>query len=427
MIDIDIILTLSLLALIFLILTFDLVKPSVVAMTGMAVLLLAGIIDTRDMLDVFSSSAPLTIACMFIITGALTEAGALDRFTDYIRSFTKDHARMGVGLLFVFVFFISAFVNNTVAVVILTPVIIDIAKALDKPEVRFLIPLSFVAILGGMTTLIGTSTNLLVDNIAQDHGYEAFHIFEMSPPALVMAAAGILYLLLFGRFLLPQKIRSLGENIFSKVFSFAKPRQKSLHLPKTATTLSTLFLVVLLSAFNVMPIVGLAFIGAVFLIVTNCISIEQAYRSIDWDILMLIFGMLGIAAAMDNSGAAEKLVGYSVAFMKDYGPLALLACVYLLTSFFTETITNNAVAVILTPLVIGLTESLGLETRPYLIAVMLAASASFATPLGYQTNTYVYMKGGYRFVDFVKIGLPLNLLMLIIALFVIPLFWPLQS
>lgn len=142
-----------------------------------------------------------------------------------------------------------------------------------------------------------------------------------------------------------------------------------------------------------MPIAGLAFIGAVCVILTGCISMQQAYESMDWSILLLIFGMLGIGQAMQETGAAQLLVENIVDVIKPYGPVVILAGLYLLTSILTETLTNNAVAVILTPLVISLCESLGLNVRPYLIALMLASSASFATPIGYQTNTYVYMKG----------------------------------
>jgi di/tricarboxylate transporter len=173
-----------------------------------------------------------------------------------------------------------------------------------------------------------------------------------------------------------------------------------------------------------MPIAGLAMIGTVVVILTGCVSAELAYKTIDWRILLLIFGMLGVGTAMQNTGAAMLLAGHVVGWVDQLGPVFILAAVYLLTSILTEMMTNNAVAIILTPIVISLATTLGYEPRPFIVAIMLGASASFATPIGYQTNTFVYAAGGYKFNDFLKIGVPMNIIMLIVATAVIPIFWP---
>ena len=140
---------------------------------------------------------------------------------------------------------------------------------------------------------------------------------------------------------------------------------------------------------------------------------------------MLIFGMLALGIAMDKTGAAELIVNSLVALTGGLGPIYILAALYLITSILTEIISNTAAAILLTPIAIGLAEQFGIDARPFVVAVMFAASASFATPIGYQTNTLVYTAGGYRFADFLKIGLPLNIVMLVVAVFVIPAFWPL--
>jgi len=177
------------------------------------------------------------------------------------------------------------------------------------------------------------------------------------------------------------------------------------------------------SALDLMPIAGLSFIGALIVIITGCVRPEQAYRAIDWHILLLIFGMLGIGIALENSGAMALIVEQAVRLVQPFGPFVILALVYLLTSILTEFVTNNAIAAVMTPIVIGLAASLGLDPRPFIVAVMFAASASFATPIGYQTNTFVYAAGGYRFRGFLKIGIPMNLVMWLVAMIVIPLFW----
>jgi di/tricarboxylate transporter len=173
-----------------------------------------------------------------------------------------------------------------------------------------------------------------------------------------------------------------------------------------------------------MPIVSLALIAAVIVVLAGCLDPTEAYESIDWSILLLIVGMLGLGEALGETGAITLITKHLVDVFGSMGPQILLASVYLFATILTEFITNNAVAVILTPIVIALAESLGISPRPFLVAVMFAASASFATPIGYQTNTYVFGAGGYKFSDFIRIGVPLNLLLFGAACFLIPYFWP---
>jgi di/tricarboxylate transporter len=179
---------------------------------------------------------------------------------------------------------------------------------------------------------------------------------------------------------------------------------------------------------GIMPIASAAIIGCVFLLLTKCLSTREAYDSIHWPILFLIFAMLGVGAAMETTGTSSWLASKLVALTgssvpKAWQPLALLAGVYLLTTTLTEILSNNAAAVLISTLAIGIAQSMGLDPRPFLIAIAVAASASFATPIGYQTNTYVYGVGGYRFSDFAKIGIPLNILAFVVSMIVIPMFW----
>jgi di/tricarboxylate transporter len=185
--------------------------------------------------------------------------------------------------------------------------------------------------------------------------------------------------------------------------------------------------IVLLATFDVLPIAALAVIGAALVLLTRCLDADEAFDSIDWRTLTLIFAMLGIGAGLDQTGAVELLVAGLVPWLSGLPPIFVLAAVYAIGSLLTEVVTNNAVAIVMTPIAIGVAQQLGLDPRPFVIALMFAASASFATPIGYQTNTLVYGAGGYRFMDFMKIGVPMNLLAGIVVVFLVPLIWPLQG
>ncbi|MFN3518704.1 MAG: SLC13 family permease, partial [Sphingomonas sp.] len=158
-----------------------------------------------------------------------------------------------------------------------------------------------------------------------------------------------------------------------------------------------------------LPVAALAIIGVGVVLITRCVDPEEAWRSIDGSVLVLIFAMLGIGSALESIGTVQMIVDVASPWLSTLSPFALLLVLYFLTSVLTETVTNNAVAVIMTPVAIGLAQATGNDPRPLIIAVMFAASASFATPIGYQTNTMVYAAADYRFSDFVKIGLPMNI------------------
>ena len=196
-------------------------------------------------------------------------------------------------------------------------------------------------------------------------------------------------------------------------------------IPKALTTLLPV-----LGALDAMPIAALAVLGSVIVVATGCLKVEEAYRAIHWRIVFLILGMLSLGLAMSKTGGAELLANSLIGALQ-WAPessrlMVMLALVYLLTNVLTEFLSNNAVAALVTPVVITAAIAVGAEPRPFIIAVALAASASFATPIGYQTNTLVYGAGGYLFRDFLKVGLPLNLLFWVMAVVLIPYFWPLQ-
>lgn len=565
--------------------------PEVIALASSAILMVVGILDTSEFLSVFSSSAPMTIAMMFIISAALERTGVLQIISNILKRSAKGSYLRSLLVIMFFSMISSAFMNNTPIVIMLTPVVISLAASLNMAPSKLLIPLSFASIFGGTLTLVGTSTNILMSTVAAEHGQPEIGMFEMTLPALFFVVIGFVYMMLASRFLLPdryslahivnsqperkfiaeifipadsnhigkpvkefplpvedaqildmvrrnfsvrrrmneltikagdrfilktdasellslkedgqvefstslpkgiepvtasqsllmeasineksrligRKVADLGlsrkygvyviaihrndenlnenfENIKLKfgdtlllegsadgikrlledghVINLTEPQDRPIRRSKAPIAFITIIGIMVMAAMNVLPIAGLAIIGATLVMITRCVDPDEAFDAIDWRILFLIFGMLGLSLGMEKTGAAELLVTGVVGITDNIGPVGLLFAVYVLTSLLTEMISNNAVAVLIGPLVIALAEQLGLDPRPFIMAVMFAASASFATPIGYQTNTFVYGAGGYKFKDFLKIGIPLNIIFALLATAVIPMFFP---
>jgi di/tricarboxylate transporter len=181
---------------------------------------------------------------------------------------------------------------------------------------------------------------------------------------------------------------------------------------------------VAVAAVGLLPIVASAILGGIALVATRCIGNDQAYQAIDWRVIVLLAGVLPLGIAMQKSGLAQGVADFGVNAVGGFGPLAVLAVIYILTALLTELMSNNAAAVLITPIAFATAISLGVSPTPFLVAVMFAASTSFATPVGYQTNTMVYNAGNYRFKDFMKMGIPLNLLFWGLAVYFIPRFFP---
>ena len=568
--------------------------PDVVAMLAFGVLVVAGILTSKEALSVFSNAGPIAVGAMFVLSAAIERTGIIDRFGRIvIRSAGFSPILVLVAFLAV-VMFLSAFINNTPVVVILTPVAVLLARTMKIAPSRLLIPLSYASIFGGATTLIGTSTNLLIAGLVNESGQPPITMFEITLPGVIMGLVGVAYLAIFGRWLLPDRtvtsvdmlerhfvtefvvpkeskligkslanaglsgdrgvtfldlirggvslrfglepitlkagdrvvVRSNASDVMglresneisastegtgeensevNKVESHATRLMEGVVAPQSrlrgylvsdlnfrrlfgvyiiaiyrqgsqlqggfdkialmpgdtlllegpADGLRRLFerralvnlteptdapfrrdkapiaaiaviLVMALAAFNVMPIEIQALVAAAAVVATGCLTAEEAYEAIQWPVLMLIFGMLAVGMAMEKTGAAALIVDHLALIVEGLGPILVVAMIYLVTSFLTEIVSNNASAVLLTPIAVRLAEQMSVNPRPFIMAVLFAASASFATPIGYQTNTFVYGVGGYKFSDFLRIGLPLNVINWLLGTMLIVWFWPL--
>jgi di/tricarboxylate transporter len=576
---------------IFAALVWNLAPPDLMFLAATAVLALLGIIRTEDAFAGFSNSGMLTVAVLFVVAAGLRETGLLDTLGHHVLGKART-AESALGRLSTVVIPLSAFLNNTPIVAMFLPVVIDWCRRNRVSASKLLIPLSYLTILGGTCTLIGTSTNLVVNGLMIQNGVEGMSLFEITKLGVPYALIGVAYLFFVGRRLLPDRkelLEQLGDTrreylaemlvqpgcrlvgktveeaglrqlpglflieidtgerliapvgpddvleansrlVFTGIVSSiidleripglvsivdpnyeVSPRQKQgrrlceavisesspligrtirdadfraaysaavvavhrggkrvekkigdislqsgdtlllqvgphflrahrhdpafllvsemddwrpLRRERAWVALALFAALIVFMSTGFVAITVAATLVAVLMIALGCISAGDARRSIEWQVLITIAASFGVGEAIEASGLATAVASNLVEATRPFGPLAALAVIYFLGSSITEMITNNAAAVLLFPFCLETARLYDVSPRPFLIALVMAASASFMTPIGYQTNMMVYGPGGYRFFDFMRIGAPLHVVLWIVAMFLIPVFWP---
>jgi len=437
----DQVLTLLVLAAVIAALIWDKLRSDVVALAGAAFLLMTGVIRPVEVQAAFASPAIVALASLFVIAYAMELSGLLDTAIQKVVALCKRIGSAGLWVLIGLAGGASAFLNNTPIVVLSAPVVRDVAKSLGRSPKCYLIPLSYAAVLGGTMTLIGTSTNLLVADMASAAGQPRFGIFEITPVGVAIAVAGGLYLLLFSTKLIrtaddepkssTEEAADASENfrapgLAGGTIGHVQPFTKQVELqPLKALASSGIFIaVVTAAAVNVAPIAACAFAGAVLLILLRVITPDEAYAGLRPEVLMLIAGMIVLGIALDETGLAGAATQLLIGSMENMSPLLALIILYGATLFATEILSNATVAVLFTPVAVTMAEAFAVSPRPFLVAIMAAGSAAFATPFGYQTNVIVYQVGGYNYMDFMKVGLPLNLITWIVGVIAIQYYFP---
>lgn len=436
----DQLVTLAVLAAVVAALIWDRVRADVVALTGAAILLMSGAVRPSEVQGAFASPAIIALASLFVMAYAMELTGLLDRAIELAVRLCSRIGAFGLWILIGLSGVASAFLNNTPIVVLGAPVIRDVANKLGLDPKRFLMPLSYVAIMGGCMTLIGTSTNLLVSDMARVSGQPQFDLFEITPVGVIVAIAGGLFLFLFsGRLIASSPETPTGPGTGARAapdyhdldvsggqigttdsFAEHRPLQRGKALIAVAVFAGS----IAIAAFDIAPIAASAFAGAVLLILLRVLTPDEAYNGLRPEILMLIAGMVVLGIAMEQSGLAAQMTEGMLSMVEGVGPLGALIILYAATLILTELLSNATVAVLITPIAVALGESFGVSPRPFLIAVMMAGSAAFATPFGYQTNVIVFQMGGYSYMDFVRVGMPLNIITMIAGIAAITVFFP---
>jgi len=586
-------------------------SPDVLAISILCLLVALGLVEMGEMSVVFSNEAPLTIAALFVIGGALEKSGAVFQIGQLLQRKLKGSVRSSILAFTMVATFFSAWMNNTAIVAILLPVTLGFARSKEIPASKLLIPLSYSSILGGCCTLIGTSTNLLVNGTLKEMGLESMSMFALAPVGVPLAIAGIAYMVIFGPKLLPSRSsitgsleidhrttplhhlligegsplvgkrlietplgsresgihvleirrqgtrlmdhlsdvtverndrflvalhrrkggtakaeilfqdigaqqlslvdgiiselvvpaessivgRSLADSDFRQSYNCVvlavhrsglnitsqmaeveiergdtllvitavnnlpelkatrdfvltdAPQVKQGELPAAPVRRLPIILswgvlvavVLIVTITDILSRMGLgvpsipihyaALVGVLALLWSGILTPREAYESVDWKVLLMLYGLLGLGMAIQNTGTAEWLAKNLVNSVEGFVssgtmPYVMLWLMFVFTVCLTEVLSNNATAVMMVPIAVRLAGEIGVDSRPFIMGITIAASCAFALPMGYQTHMMVYGPGGYRFSDYLRMGIPLNAICILIACPIIPLIWP---
>ena len=410
------------LAVIALFFVTELIPLAVTAMSGAIACGLLGFIPAKQVFSGLSNSTVVLFAGMFVVGAAMFYTGLAQKIGNVVVKMcgTGENSLM-FGLMTVGTV-LSAILSNTGTAACLLPVALGICSAAKIPASRQLMPLAFACGWGGIITMVGTPPNIIANGALQAAGInDSFGFFEYAWIGVPISIAGMLYMMFVGKYLLPNKILDADQEVEQEI----EAGESSVAKMVVAGTI--LAAVVLVMSVGV-PGVSLemaAIIGAIICVLTGCLTEKQAYASIDWVTIFLFAGMMPVSTAMDKTGAGKLIADWTVGLMGGSpSPLVVTAVLFALSCGLTQFMSNTASAALLCPIGIAISQNLGADPKAVLMAIAVAASCAFASPVGTPPNTLVLGPGGYKFMDYVKAGTGLVIVCFIVSLVVIPIVWP---
>lgn len=399
----------------------ELIPLAVTATAGAVACGLLGFIPTNSVFSGLSNSTVVLFAGMFIVGAAMFYTGLAQKIGNTVVNFCgSGENSLMFGLMLVGTL-LSSVLSNTGTAACLLPVALGICAAAKIPASRQLMPLAFACGWGGVLTMVGTPPNIIATGALNAAGLESFSFFEFAWIGIPISIAGMLYMMFIGKYLLPKAELDADQEIEQEVEATTSSSSKQI--------ISGLILVcvVVVMALDIKGVTleMAAVIGAIVCVLTGCITEKQAYTSIDWVTIFLFAGMMPVSNAMDKTGAGKLIAEWTVDMMGGSpSPLIVTAVLFILSCFLTQFMSNTASAALLCPIGIAISKQLGADPKAVLMAIAVAASCAFATPVGTPPNTLVLGPGGYKFMDYVKAGVGLVIVSFVVSLVVIPIVWP---
>ena len=408
----------------------ELIPLAVTAMAACTALGILGVLPSKQVYAGLSNSTVVLFGGMFVIGAAMFKTGLAEAVGLWVvnKAGTKEVPLMGA--IMIVTIALSAVSSNTGTVACLMPVVIGIAQAANIPASKELMPLAVAANVGGTITMIGTPPNVIVTGALSAAGLPSFGFFEFALIGVPLSVIVLAYMLTIGRKTIPVKnAGAMDEEAVKAAKEEAGASDDAAPKSKTKMWISGLILigVVVAMALNLktVPLQTAAVTGAILCVITGCLKEKEAYAGIDWVTIFLFAGMLSVATAMDKTGAGKLIADTVVGMMGDHpNPIVLCAVLYLISNVLTQFMSNTASAALLAPIGISIAQSIGADPKPVLMAIGIAASMAYATPMATPPNTLVLGPGGFSFNDYVKVGVPLCIITFIVSVIIIPIFWP---
>ena len=422
--------TLIVLAVMAVLFVTEIIPLAITSLGGAITLGLMGIITPKVVFSGLSDSTVVLFAGMFVVGAALFYTGLAQKIGETVVS----HAGTSENGLMLAIMLVtatmSAFLSNTGTTAALLPVVVGICAVAKIPASRQLMPLAFSAGIGGIITMVGTPPNIIVSGTLSKFGIEPFGFFEFAWIGIPLTIATIVFMMLIGKHLLPKhEIADAGEveqEVAAEDISNDPKKQLFSGIILLGVIIAMILGQPLKDNFGInLPLSMVAVIGAMLCVLTGCLNEKQAYTSIDWVTIFLFAGMMPVATALDQSGAGKMIANAVIGVMGDNpSPYFATGVLFALSCIMTQFMSNTASCALLAPIGISIAQGMGADPHAVLMAIGVAASCAFGTPVGTPPNTLVLGPGQYKFTDYVKAGVPLILVCFVVSLIIIPMVWP---